>query len=139
VKGGQRLAAKVRRYRPRVVAFLGVGAYGHAFGKTDVNPLEASLVIALPVLALHFLGRWYLARLDDPRYLRTQGVVVRSERALETCAAAIGYYAGHEIYAAVRFKGMRYRFDRVAPRSYRFELAPGELYLEPGLVYLLDP
>ena len=31
VKGRRRLAAKVRRYRPRIVAFLGVGAYGHAF------------------------------------------------------------------------------------------------------------
>lgn len=32
-KGGRRLAAKVRRYRPRVVAILGVGAYRHAFDK----------------------------------------------------------------------------------------------------------
>jgi double-stranded uracil-DNA glycosylase len=31
VKGRHRLAAKVRRYRPRVLAFLGVGAYCHAF------------------------------------------------------------------------------------------------------------
>jgi TDG/mug DNA glycosylase family protein len=31
VKGRKRLAAKVRRYRPKVVAFLGVGAYCHAF------------------------------------------------------------------------------------------------------------
>jgi double-stranded uracil-DNA glycosylase len=31
VKGRHRLAAKVRRYRPRAVAFLGVGAYCHAF------------------------------------------------------------------------------------------------------------
>jgi TDG/mug DNA glycosylase family protein len=30
--GARRLTAKVRRYRPRVVAFLGVGAYCHAFG-----------------------------------------------------------------------------------------------------------
>ena len=30
--GAKRLAAKVRRYRPRVVAFLGVGAYRQAFG-----------------------------------------------------------------------------------------------------------
>ena len=29
--GRRRLAAKVRRYRPRSVAFLGVGAYRHAF------------------------------------------------------------------------------------------------------------
>jgi TDG/mug DNA glycosylase family protein len=32
VAGRRRLAAKVRRYRPRVVAFLGVGAYCQAFG-----------------------------------------------------------------------------------------------------------
>jgi TDG/mug DNA glycosylase family protein len=31
VRGRRRLASKVRRYRPRVVAFLGVGAYCHAF------------------------------------------------------------------------------------------------------------
>ena len=31
VAGRRRLAAKVRRYRPRTVAFLGVGAYCHAF------------------------------------------------------------------------------------------------------------
>ena len=32
VAGRRRLAAKVRRYRPRIVAFLGMGAYRHAFG-----------------------------------------------------------------------------------------------------------
>jgi len=32
VKGRRRLAAKVRRYSPKIVAFLGVGAYCHAFG-----------------------------------------------------------------------------------------------------------
>lgn len=31
IKGGRRLRAKVRRYRPRVVAVLGVGAYREAF------------------------------------------------------------------------------------------------------------
>ncbi len=31
VAGRRRLAAKVRRYRPRIVAFLGMGAYRHAF------------------------------------------------------------------------------------------------------------
>ena len=30
--GRRRLAAKVKRYRPRIVAFLGMGAYCHAFG-----------------------------------------------------------------------------------------------------------
>jgi len=31
IKGGQRLAAKVKLYRPRIVAVLGVGAYRQAF------------------------------------------------------------------------------------------------------------
>ena len=33
IAGGRRLAAKVKRYRPRIVAVLGVGAYRHAFEK----------------------------------------------------------------------------------------------------------
>jgi TDG/mug DNA glycosylase family protein len=33
VAGRSRLARKVRRYRPRMVAFLGMGAYRHAFGQ----------------------------------------------------------------------------------------------------------
>src|SRR5688572_15862786 len=31
--GGARLRAKIRRYRPRVVAFVGMGAYRAAFGR----------------------------------------------------------------------------------------------------------
>ena len=31
--GGRRLATKVKRYQPRIVAILGVGAYRHAFAK----------------------------------------------------------------------------------------------------------
>lgn len=40
VAGRRRLLAKVRRYRPRIVAFLGVGAYCHAFGlrKAPLGP-----------------------------------------------------------------------------------------------------
>src|ERR1043166_6778851 len=33
IAGGARLAAKVKRYRPRIVAILGVGAYRQAFDK----------------------------------------------------------------------------------------------------------
>ena len=33
VEGGRRLAAKVRRYRPRCVAILGIGAYRAAFAR----------------------------------------------------------------------------------------------------------
>jgi double-stranded uracil-DNA glycosylase len=33
VAGGKQFGLKVRRYRPRIVAFLGIGAYRHAFGR----------------------------------------------------------------------------------------------------------
>ena len=40
VAGRKRLAAKVRRYRPKVVAFLGMGAFCHAFSvkRAGVGP-----------------------------------------------------------------------------------------------------
>jgi TDG/mug DNA glycosylase family protein len=37
VAGRRRLAAKVRRYRPRIVAFLGMGAYRHAFASPKAS------------------------------------------------------------------------------------------------------
>jgi double-stranded uracil-DNA glycosylase len=37
VAGRRRLARKVRRYRPQSVAFLGLGAYRHAFGRPQAT------------------------------------------------------------------------------------------------------
>lgn len=37
VQGRQKLAAKIRRFRPRTVAFLGIGAYAQAFGVKHVT------------------------------------------------------------------------------------------------------
>jgi double-stranded uracil-DNA glycosylase len=37
VAGRSRLARKLRRYRPRTVAFLGLGAYRHAFGRPQAT------------------------------------------------------------------------------------------------------
>src|SRR5690349_2853950 len=54
VRGGRRLAAKVRRYRPRAVAFVGLGAYRLAFGRPRATlgrqpePLEGAEVWVLP-------------------------------------------------------------------------------------------
>ena len=54
ILGGRKLAATVRKYRPAVLAVLGVGAYRTAFqqpkaqvGRQD-NPLEGSAVWVLP-------------------------------------------------------------------------------------------
>jgi TDG/mug DNA glycosylase family protein len=54
VAGRRRLAAKVKRHRPGIVAFLGVGAYCHAFGlrNAPVGPqpgtFESARVWVLP-------------------------------------------------------------------------------------------
>jgi double-stranded uracil-DNA glycosylase len=54
VRGGKRLAAKVRRFRPRVVAFVGLGAYRKAFGRRRATlgqqpeRLEGATIWVLP-------------------------------------------------------------------------------------------
>jgi len=54
VEGGKRLTGLVQRYTPRVVAFLGIGAYRSAFGRPKAQlglqdeRLDASRLWALP-------------------------------------------------------------------------------------------
>jgi TDG/mug DNA glycosylase family protein len=54
VAGGKELARKIRRYRPRAIAFLGLGAYRHAFGRPGATfgpqpePMEGAAVWVLP-------------------------------------------------------------------------------------------
>ncbi|WP_224242541.1 G/U mismatch-specific DNA glycosylase [Hyalangium gracile] len=54
VKGGRRLVTKVRRYRPRFIALLGISAYRAAFGRPDATlglqpeTLEDSRLWVLP-------------------------------------------------------------------------------------------
>jgi hypothetical protein len=43
------------------------------------------------------------------------------------------------VWASVRFMGMEYRFDHVQDPRARERLAPGELFLDPGLVYVVQP
>jgi TDG/mug DNA glycosylase family protein len=52
--GAQQLLRKMRRYRPRTVAFLGLGAYRHAFGRPKATlgrqpePLAGAQIWVLP-------------------------------------------------------------------------------------------
>ncbi len=54
IAGRKQLAAKIRKYRPTLVAFLGVGAYCHAFGLKaaaigkQAEPFEGAEVWVLP-------------------------------------------------------------------------------------------
>ncbi len=53
-RGARRIAAKVRRYRPKVVAFVGMGAYRVAFGRPRApggrqeEPLAGATIWVLP-------------------------------------------------------------------------------------------
>ena len=101
-----------------------------------MSALEAAVVVALVAFPLFWLVQREAAKLADPRYLRAHGIVVVSPSALEERSAPIGEYMGHPIWGSVRFMGIEYRFDHVQDPRARERLAPGELFLEPGLVYL---
>ena len=101
-----------------------------------MSPLEAALLVAALALPLHGLVLWQLTRLDDPAYLRAHGVVVVRQSALDGHAEAVGSYEGWPIWGSVTFKGMLYCFDRVRRPQDREKTGPGELWLEPGLVYV---
>jgi hypothetical protein len=101
-----------------------------------VSPLDAVVVAALLALPFHWAVQRELARQADPAYLRRHGVVIVSPSALEAHAEPSGSYMGREIWRSVRFKGMEYRFDRIVPARERERTGPGELYVEPGLVYV---
>jgi hypothetical protein len=100
--------------------------------------LEVIAIVVLLALPWLWLVRRELARLSDSAYLRAHGVVIISESALQGHAPAIGEYMGHPIWASVRFMEMDYRFDRVQPGNRRECLAPRELFIDPGLVYVTE-
>ncbi|MBL8385661.1 MAG: hypothetical protein JNM90_21430 [Burkholderiales bacterium] len=104
-----------------------------------MDGLLAIAATALLVAPLHFAVLSYLARLDDGRWLRETGVVILDERALESQGEVIGSYAGTPIRTAVRFKGVEYRYEGIAPSRHKERMGPDELFLEPGLLYLARP
>lgn len=104
-----------------------------------MTPLEAALLVLAMALPAFWWTHRQLARLSDPRYLREQGVVIVLEKAIEAHTAAVGEYLGHPIWETLTFKGMQYRFDHVLDARQRERIAPGELFIEPGLVYVAQP
>ena len=103
-----------------------------------MNALEAAALVLLIMLPLHLLVQRELRRLSDPGHIRAHGVTVESDTVIERRGDIVGSYWGRQIHAEVIFMGMIYRFDRIAPQSYRYRVGPRELYLDPGLVYLTD-
>jgi hypothetical protein len=75
--------------------------------------------------------------------LSARQVVLRGDEAQETCAVqpcgeVVGYLDGREIYAAVQYMGLRYRFECAIAAHDAHALRSGELFVEPGLLYLRD-
>lgn len=103
-----------------------------------MSPIEAALLVVIVALPFHIAVLVALSRLDDPTYIRRKGVVIVKESALTAHSGSVGLYQGHEIWETVTFKGMTYRFSRVARPGYRQRIHERELYLDPGLVYLTD-
>ena len=103
-----------------------------------MSALEALGVFLLVALPLHWIVQRQFAKLRDPAYLREHGVVVLSQRALQTHSDPIGVYMGQPIWETVTFMGLLYRFDHIADPRRREFTAARELYLEPGLVYITE-
>jgi len=101
-----------------------------------VSPLDAAALVVLLLLPFHWAVRRELAKMEaeDPR---SCAIVVLREQALEAHSQPIGAYMGHAIWGTVTFHGLLYRFDRIQPPRKKEELAAGELFLDPGLVYVV--
>ena len=57
---------------------------------------------------------------------------------VEFCGEVIGHLNGRAIYGAVRYRGRRYDFERVVPDGDGHALRPGEIVVEPGLLYVYE-
>ena len=77
-----------------------------------MTALDAAALVALLAWPLHWMVKREFDRLEDPAYLARQGVVIVKLSAISSHAEPIGTYKGRE------------------------RVGPGELYLEPGLVYV---
>lgn len=99
-----------------------------------MNALEAAALIALLMLVFHLLLQREFGRFAQQ--LRKSGVAIEHEGFLEARGEVIGSFKGRDIYAWVAYLGMKYRFDRTVPRCR--DVGEGELFLEPGIVYVTD-
>jgi hypothetical protein len=100
-----------------------------------MTPLDAAALVAALALGIYRLICRQLDR-AQAEDLRRCGIVIVRERVLEARSQPIGEYLGHPIWESVRFSGIDYRFDHVLDRRARERIAPGELFIEPGLVYV---
>lgn len=99
----------------------------------DIVGVVFLLALLIPV----WLALREMREMARPERLRELGIVVLSTRAFDEVSEVIGHYMGCDIYRCVTFHGMRYIFDGVGPPGLKRALRARQLFLEPGLVYVL--
>ncbi len=99
--------------------------------------LTLSLLVAALVLPFHWAVMLGLARWESPEFFRRFGVIIRRAEALDAHTEAIGRYQDGPIHRSVTFKGMEYEFAGIVPPRYQTRIDENELYLDPGLLYIL--
>ena len=82
IEGGRRLAAKVRRYQPRILAVLGMGAFRLAFAQPQATVGRQQLMIADTIL-------WVLPNPSGLNANYQQQELTRLFRELRTAAAEL--------------------------------------------------
>ena len=82
IEGGRRLAAKVRRYQPRILAVLGMGAFRLAFAQPQATVGRQQLMIADTIL-------WVLPNPSGLNANYQQQELTRLFRELRTSAAEL--------------------------------------------------
>ena len=102
-----------------------------------MNLLELVLIVAALALmfcsAVMFALTWW----ENPQYLGRFDPTILRDEGLDGHAEPIGRYGGAPIYRSVSFKGMAYEFAGVVPPRSARRIDENELYVEPGLLYVL--
>lgn len=92
--------------------------------------------IALLTLALWSINR-HFRRFDGFRHPALLGLVIDDSPEFEFMGPAIGQWGSHRLYEFVVVRNRRFDYDRIVPKDYRYRVAPDELFVAPGMLYVV--
>jgi hypothetical protein len=98
----------------------------------DLIPLVAALTLAFYGAVMFALSWW-----ESPESLGLPGVIVLRPEGLDGHTEEIGRFGDAPIYRSVTFRGMEYEFAGIVPPRCQRRIDENELYLDPGLLYML--
>lgn len=108
--------------------------------RSSGNMLELVLAmlgpIALLTLALWTINR-HFRRFDGFRHPALLGLVIDDLPEFEFTGPTIGQWGNHRLYEFVVVRNRRFDYDRIVPKDYRYRVAPDELFVAPGMLYVV--